>query len=78
MASAHDSVITPTFTPSVPRQMFAGPYVLDFGSFDVSSDGERFLLVKPASVPLTTQSEPPSLTVVQNWFEALKRLVPTE
>ncbi len=58
--------------------MFEGPYQFGFGSFDVSSDGERFLMVKLAAVPLTSQSEPPSLTVVQNWHEELTRLVPVD
>jgi hypothetical protein len=57
--------------------MFDGPDLFDFSSFDLSSDGERFLMVKLASALPTTQSEPPSLTVVLNWFEELTRLVPS-
>ena len=62
---------------TVPRRMFDGPDLFDFGSFDLSSDGERFLMVKLASALPPTQSEPPSLTVVLSWTEGLKRLVPT-
>ena len=39
--------------------------------YDVSSDGERFLMVRP--VADDSQGE---LILVQNFFEELKRLVP--
>ena len=41
-------------------------------NYDVSSDGQRFLMIR--------QDEPPAvgkITLVPNWFEDLKRLVPT-
>jgi hypothetical protein len=40
-------------------------------TFDISPDGQRFLLIKPET------ATPPSIIVVQNWTEELKRLVPT-
>jgi serine/threonine-protein kinase len=44
--------------------------------YDVSSDGQRFLIVKDAG---TNQSAvPPQLIVVQHFDEELKRLVPTK
>jgi hypothetical protein len=39
--------------------------------YDVSLDGQRFLMVKPVG-----QAEATQINVVQNWFEELKRLVP--
>ena len=42
-------------------------------SYDVSPDGQRFLVLKPASEPNTA---PPQLVVVQHFDEELKRLVP--
>jgi hypothetical protein len=43
--------------------------------YDVSRDGQRFLMTKP--VDSAAQSEPPpQIMVVQNWFEELKRLTP--
>ncbi len=42
-------------------------------SYDVSPDGQRFLMVK--EVP-TSQADAPQIIVVQNWLEELKRLVP--
>ena len=44
-----------------------------YGWYDVTPDGQRFVMVddnEPAAAP--TQ-----LILVQNWFEELKRLVPT-
>jgi hypothetical protein len=45
-------------------------------TFDVSSE-RRFLLIRP----ITSADQVPSpqgIVVVQNWFEELKRLVPTK
>jgi serine/threonine-protein kinase len=57
------------------QRLFAGPYagVGRDNAFDVSADGQRFLMIKadPAS---TLQS----LTLVQNWQEELKRLSPAK
>jgi hypothetical protein len=57
--------------------LFEGPYqLLDLSTpnYDVSSDGQRFLMLKPAEqAEATTQ-----INVVLNWFEELKRKVPTE
>ncbi len=45
--------------------------------FDVAANGERFLLLQPQiDGPLDADAPPPRLTVVLNWFEELKRLVP--
>ena len=46
-------------------------------AYDVSPNGERFLMIKDAASPLKT-STPPSIIVVQGWFEELKRRVPTK
>ena len=42
-------------------------------NYDVSHDGKRFLMVKPVDPSQATE-----ITLVQNWFEELKRLVPTD
>jgi hypothetical protein len=44
--------------------------------YDVSPDGQQFLMIKEASSTNQTAA-PPSLVIVQNWTEELKRLVPT-
>jgi serine/threonine-protein kinase len=41
-------------------------------NYDVSRDGQRFLMVKPPAKPAAA----PRIIVVQNWFEELRRLVP--
>ena len=45
-------------------------------SYDVSPDGQRFLMIKAASADPTTV--PPNIIVVQHFDEELKRLVPTK
>jgi hypothetical protein len=46
-----------------------------FLSYDVSLDGERFLVIKPANAP---NAPPPEIVIVQHFDEELKRLVPTK
>ncbi|MDA2925363.1 protein kinase [Acidobacteria bacterium AH-259-L09] len=56
-----------------PQLAFETEYVDTPGiSYDVSSDGRYLYVVKSAHPP-----DPTRLYVVQNWFEELKRLVPT-
>jgi hypothetical protein len=42
-------------------------------TYDVSPDGTRFLMIKESAASLR-----PSLIVVEDWFEELKRLAPTK
>jgi serine/threonine-protein kinase len=44
-------------------------------SYDVSPDGQQFLMIKEGSIDGTVAR--PSVIVVQNWAEELKRLMPT-
>jgi serine/threonine-protein kinase len=63
-----------TFAAGNPRVVFDGEYVEQ--GYDVSPDGQRFLMIKDARP--TGEGPPPSqLIVVQHWLEELKRLVPT-
>jgi serine/threonine-protein kinase len=43
-------------------------------TYDISSDGARFLMIKAADG--SGRSDTPSIVVVQNWFDELKRLAP--
>jgi serine/threonine-protein kinase len=43
--------------------------------YDVTADGQRFLMMKEEA---KGSEAPPSINVVQNWLEELKRLVPTK
>jgi hypothetical protein len=45
-------------------------------SYDVSLDGQRFLLLKQAGSD--PAASPPEIIVVQHWDEELKRLVSTK
>jgi serine/threonine-protein kinase len=62
-----------------PIKMFSVAYrrgeITNSQSYDVSPDGQRFLMIKEGSGAGQTQ---PTIEVVQNWFQELKRLVPTK
>ena len=61
----------PTFTADKPRLLFEGLYVTDSSAnYDVSLDGQRFLMIKE-------EGQGSQINVILNWFEELKRLVPT-
>jgi hypothetical protein len=62
-----------SFAASVPRQWSPTQVLRDCvrQNFDVSPDGQRFLMLKSAAA-----SAPRQLHLVVNWFEELKRLVP--
>jgi hypothetical protein len=45
-----------------------------FPNYDVSPDGQRFLMIKPNDAG---DAAPAQINVVLNWFEELKRLAPT-
>ena len=67
------------FVVGKPRELFEGHYVHTGGvyvraNYDVSPDGQRFLMLKPVE---QGQAEPTQISVVLNWTEELKRLVPT-
>ncbi len=81
--------------PSAPTKILDGRYILaargnQRRAYDVSSDGRRFLMVKPAPSELINQPAAPvqstvptrrseeGLVVVQHWDEELKRLVPAK
>jgi len=60
------------FKAGTPSTLFKGRYVHDiFTDYDVSPDGQRFLMIKESD---KGQAQ---IKVVLNWFEELKRLVPT-
>ncbi len=44
-------------------------------SYDVSPDGQRFLVIKQLATP---PDAAPAFVVAQNWFDELKRLVPSK
>jgi Tol biopolymer transport system component len=72
---AVDVATQPSFTAGKPRMLFEGRYEptpATAPNYDVSPDGQRFLMLKPSE----TEQAPTQITVVLNWFEELKRRVP--
>jgi Tol biopolymer transport system component/predicted Ser/Thr protein kinase len=66
------------FATSKPHMLFEKSGYSSSGinrSYDLSLDGQRFLMVKREQRKPTPITE---LTLIQNWFEELKRLLPTE
>jgi serine/threonine-protein kinase len=66
----------PAFFAGKPRVLFEGAYLPSprtVPNYDVSPDGQRFLMLKA-----TDQAQTPmQINVVLNWFEELKRRVPS-
>ncbi len=66
----------PTFSAGKPEVLFEGSYLSsesdpEFQYYDISPDGQRFLMIK------AEEGSTAPINVVLNWFEELKRLVPT-
>ncbi len=72
---AVDITTEPTFRAGNPRLLFEGLYQGGIGGnrafYDVTPDGQRFLMLQAAAG--ATQ-----INVVENWFEELKRPIPTD
>ena len=69
---AVDYSAQPTFSAGKPKMLFEGPYVptpRSFPDYDVSPDGQRFLMVK---APEQAQAPTP-INVVLNWYDELKQ-----
>ena len=70
----------PLFTAGVPQVLFEGSYEAPAGgnrSYDVTPDGERFVMIKAGSSAADGDGRP-QVVLVQNWFEELKRLLPVD
>ena len=73
---AVDITTQPGFSAGKPHILFEGPYVptpATFPNYDVSLDGQRFLMLKPSEQEQAAQTQ---INVVLNWFEELKQRVP--
>jgi len=74
---AVDIATQPSFIVGKLRILFEGQYQptpVTFPNYDVSPDGQRFLMLKPSE---QSQAAPTQINVVLNWFEELKRRVPS-
>ena len=70
----------PAFVASKPERVFDRRYYAPIGvthgrTYDISPDGERFLMVKEVGSAASGLSE---IILVQNWFSELEGLVPTK
>jgi serine/threonine protein kinase/Tol biopolymer transport system component len=63
---------TPTLVVGIPKRLFTGPYAGVDGDrkFDVAPDGRRFLMIERID-------DARHFIIVQNWFEELKSIAPT-
>jgi Tol biopolymer transport system component len=76
---AVDITTQPTFSAGRPRMLFEGQYLANqfpfLPDYDVSADGQRFLMLKQGEAASQSAAQ---INVVLNWFEELKRRVPTK
>ena len=68
----------PNLSTSKPKVLFTeryqpSPNPVPTANYDVSPDGQRFLMIKPSG---QGQAAPTQINVVLNWFEELKEKVP--
>ena len=69
---AVDITTEPSFSPGKPRLLFESPMALSQRDFDVTPDGQSFLIIQAGE----QQAEANQINVVLNWFEELKERVP--
>ena len=65
----------PVFRPGAPQLLFEGPFETNPGgypNYDVTLDGSRFIMIETETTGLN------EIHVVLNWYEELKRRVPTD
>ena len=71
----------PTFKIGVPELLFEGEYRVSTpgqtSNYDISPDGQLFLMIKEDEQTGETSTRQ-EIIIVFNWFDELKRLVPTE
>ena len=74
---AVDIATQPSLSAGKPRMLFSSGLYLPgpngFHFYDVSPDGQRFLMIKQSEEAAALTQ----IVVVQNWFEELKQKVPT-
>ena len=68
---------TPTFSVGAGHLLFEGSFRVDgpFRPYDVSADGQRFLMVRAVEQPPARITQ---MVLVQNWFQELKAKAPAK
>lgn len=74
---------SPAFRAGIAQLLFEGDFVPEsdvagVNNHDVSADGKRFLVLRPVGGDRGDEAARPRINIVLNWFEELKRLVPTK
>ena len=71
---------SPTFSAGNPAKLFETRYLVpnNARTYDVSADGQRFLMIKSTTNAREAGAAPPNIVVVLNWFEELKQRVPVK
>ena len=73
---AVDVQTQPTFKPGTPKMLFdRNGFNSGSRQWDIAPDAQHFLIVKESE---RSQSAVSQINIVQNWFEELKRIVPTK
>jgi serine/threonine protein kinase/Tol biopolymer transport system component len=73
---AVDVTTQPAFSAGKPRMLFEGRYqpaTPSYPQYDVSADGQRFLMLKPVE---QEQTAPAQISVVLNWIADMKHRMP--
>ena len=72
-----------SFSPGAPARILSSPYYpglstrgYDLRAYDISPDGQRFLMIKENEPADHRTGVGSTITVVMNWFEELKARVP--
>jgi len=70
--------LEPTFRAGTAKPLFEGDYIFyrEGRHYDVSADGERFLMIRAGSGKDESALGEGQLVYVENWFTELERLVP--
>ncbi len=68
---------TPTFSPGTPIKVLDGKFYAGGPgrNYDISRDGQKFLMVKKAAAEQTPNETPAGMVVVLNWLEELRQRV---
>ena len=76
---AVDIETEPGFRPGTPTLLFERAFrtsnTFGIAPFDVTADGQRFVMVQRAAIA-DSEAELPQINIVLNWFEELKERVP--
>ena len=70
----------PTFAYTSEEQLPIENYLsfAYYRSYDITPDGEQFVLVFPAEETTSSASASAQIRIIENWFTELEHLVPTD